>query len=180
MISNAVATRYIQALYELAGERDKHGLIGEQIHQVQALLELYVELDTIFNNPALDPQKKLAIFEEIAPLLQLDELTINFVSLLIRKRRINYLAAMCREYDKLERERKGVVAVDLTTAHTLKEQLRTDIQGQLEKALSKKVEMITQEDPEIIGGMIAQIGGTVYDGTLGHQLALLQKRLGEE
>jgi F-type H+-transporting ATPase subunit delta len=180
MITNAVATRYVQALYELAGERDQHQLIGQQIRNVLELLEKSSELDTLFSNPAIDPQKKLNVFEEIAPLMQLDEITTNYVSLLIRKRRVGFLASMCQEYDRLERERLGVMAVELTTAHALNKKTQKEIQEQLEKVLGKKVEMITNEDAEIIGGMIAQIGGTVYDGSIGHQLALLQQRLGEE
>lgn len=180
MIKRSTARRYIKALYELAGEQDKNEQIGGELHTVLDLISGSKQLEQVLENPAISPQKKLAIFEEIQSELDLDKLTDNFVKLLIRKEKIGYLEAMVEEYEDLERQRKGIAVVKVTTARSISAKTRETLKKKFEETTGKQVEFEITEDPELIGGIVARIGGTVYDGSVNNQLARIQRRLSEE
>lgn len=180
MISRTVARRYALAIFELADEAGDFERIGKQLHAVVDLLAGHRELQSIYQNPAVSPNSKLAIFEELEPDLELDKLSANFIRLLIRKGRIHYLEAIVEEYDELERERRGIVVAEVKTARALAAARLQELRGRLAEATGKEIDMRTSEDTEILGGFVARIGGTVYDGSVEHQLQKLRKRLVEE
>lgn len=179
MISKTVAKRYVHALYELAGEKNALEQVGQELAAVRDLLEKEAELRDVLQNPALDPQRKVEIFDELVG-DQLNVLTHNFVRLLIRKSRIDHIELMTGEYAAMERTRKGVLEVEITTARELDKGIRDELESSLSGTLGKSIEMKTAVEPSLIGGMVARIGDTVYDGSVEHQLARIQQRLGEE
>jgi F-type H+-transporting ATPase subunit delta len=180
MSANAVARRYVRALYDLAGEKNAWEAIGAQLHEVNDLLQGSRDLETILDNPAISPKEKVSLFDAVSDGMDLDTLTANFIRLLIRRDRIGLLGDMCEEFDRLERERTGILEVSVTTARALDDQSKQRFTKTLEESTGKKVEMHTEVDSGLIGGMVARIGSTVYDGSIAHQLARLQQRLGED
>lgn len=180
MIKRSTARRYVKALYELAGEQNKNEQIGIELQKVLDLIAGSKQLEQVLANPAIPPQKKLAIFEALQSELDLDSLTVNFVKLLIRKDRIGYLGAVVEEYGDLERQRKGIAVVKVTTAKSMSAKTRESLKRKFEETTGKQVEFEITEDPELIGGMVARIGSTVYDGSVNNQLARIQRRLSEE
>lgn len=179
MISKAVAKRYVQALHELAGEKNVLEQVGKELAELRDLLAKEAELRDVLENPALDPHRKNAVFDAVIG-DRLNILTHNFIRLLIRRGRINYLDLMTGEYAALERARKGVLEVGIATARELDAGVRGELSSSLAEALGKSIEMKTTVEPSLIGGMVARIGDTVYDGSVEHQLARIQQRLGEE
>lgn len=180
MISRTVARRYVRAIFELAEEQDKLETVGRQIGELNALIGGHEELSSIFANPAIPAQTKQKIFAELEPQLEIDPLCANFMKLLIRKGRINYLELILSEYRKLERERRGIVVVNVSTARPLSETLQQQLRRKLAEVSGKEVEIKTTEEPELIGGLVARIGGTIYDGSVARQLELVQQRLKQE
>lgn len=180
MISSSVARRYVTALFELAGEQDKQQLVTAQLKELTSLISRETELERALTNPTIPPAKKLSIFEELQKSMKLDAVAYNFVRLLIRKGRVDYLETMCEELDDLERERQGIVAVEISTAKELNSNEENDLRLKLESSTGKKVELKTSVNPQLLGGLVARIGSTVYDGSIDHQLAQIQQRLGEE
>ena len=180
MISSSVAKRYVSALFELAGEQGNQELVTNQLKEFSALMNGEEELAKALTNPTISPARKLNIFEELQKDLQLDTTAYNFLCLLIKKGRVDHLETMCEVLDDLERERKGILAVEISTAKELNNNEENDLRQKLESSTGKKVELKTTVDPQLLGGLVARIGSTVYDGSLDHQLALIQQRLGEE
>jgi F-type H+-transporting ATPase subunit delta len=180
MISRAVARRYAQALFELAGEHNVQQPIHEQLTAFRALVHEATDLERLYANPAVQPAKKMAVFEQIEPRLGFDPLFNNFIKLLIRKGRINYLDAIGEVYEELDRQRRGIVIVKLATARPLSRPVIDRLREQLARSLASTVEVETRVDSALIGGIIARVGDTVYDGSIQRQLARIQHRLGEE
>lgn len=180
MISNSVARRYVTALFELASEHGNQEIVAGQLKEFTALIKREEELNGAMTNPTIPPAKKLNILEALQESMQLETVTYNFIRLLIRKGRVDHLELMCEKLDDLERERLGILAVDISTAKALNTNEEDDLRQKLESSTGKKVELKTTVDSRILGGLVARIGSTVYDGSLDHQLALIQQRLGEE
>lgn len=180
MISRAITRRYAQALFELAGEQNRLDTIHEQLDAFRALVREVPELDCLYANPAVQPAKKMAVFEQIEPRLGFDPLLVNFVKLLIRKGRINYLDAIGEAYEELDRRRRGIVVVKLASARPLSRDIVDQVRSQLSQSLATTVEVETAVDPALIGGIVARVGDTVYDGSIQRQLTRIQHSLGEE
>lgn len=180
MIRSTIARQYTTALYELASEENQQEDVRDQLLAVKGLIDGSEDLKQVFENPAISPLKKLAIFEALEPNLSLGVLSSNFFKLLIKKGRLNYLAPIIEEYESLERERRGEVEVELTTARDLDNRILEDLKTKLQKTTGKSIVLKSAVDSELIGGIVAKIGGTVYDGSVEHQLQRIQKRLGED
>jgi F-type H+-transporting ATPase subunit delta len=180
VISRKIPRRYSLALFELAEEEGDFERIGGQLHIVLELIAGHDELRSVFENPAVRPSAKMGIFDALEPSLELDKLASNFLRLLIRKGRIHYLEAIAAAYDERSRERKGIVIAEVATARPLSPEHTEELRRRLAEAAGKEIELRTAQDPDLLGGFVARIGGTVYDGSVEHQLQKLRKRLVEE
>ena len=81
---------------------------------------------------------------------------------------------LCREMDDQQR---GRIAVEVTSAIALNEQMTTRIREQLHQALSKEPVLVARVDPKLIGGLIVRVGDTVYDGSVATRLGQLQEQI---
>lgn len=180
MISSTVARRYARAVFELADEAGSLEETGGQLRGFAELVAGHAELDSVFSNPAISPIAKRDIFEQMVPELGLDRLCTETIRLLIKKGRIHYLAAIAAEYDESLRRRRGEVVADVVSAKPLPEDRLEELRGRLAEATGKKVEVRAGTDAELLGGLVARIGDTIYDGSIENQLQRLRKRLVEE
>jgi F-type H+-transporting ATPase subunit delta len=87
---------------------------------------------------------------------------------------------MVEEFERLERDRKGIVAVEIATAKPLDQKYRDNLRVKLEEGTGNKVELQITENENLIGGIVARVGGTIYDGSIEHQLERIQRKLEEE
>lgn len=180
MTRRTVARRYAKAIIELAAEAGKLEEVSLQLHSVLDLIGGHADLNSIFGNPAIRPQAKSAIFEELEPHLNLDPICANTIRLLIRKGRIHMLDAIAGEYDERLRELQGKVVARVKTARPLTDTALGDLRRRLEEISGKQVDMQTDVDSELVGGLVARIGDRIYDGSVKHQLERIRRRLVEE
>lgn len=180
MISHTVARRYARAIFELAEEADRLDEVRSQLGAFADLVAGHRELNSVFGNPAVSPIAKRAIFEELESDLGFEQLVADTIRLLIRKGRIHYLESILGEYDEMLRRRRGEVVAEVTSARRLGERRIEEIRRRLAEVTGKKVELSASVDPELLGGLVARIGDTVYDGSVENQLQRLRKRLVEE
>ena len=76
-------------------------------------------------------------------------------------------------------DHQNVVRAEVTTAVPLSADLARDIERSLARATGRTVSMSTRIDPSIIGGIVARVGGTVYDGSITNHLQRMKQRLEE-
>jgi F-type H+-transporting ATPase subunit delta len=75
-------------------------------------------------------------------------------------------------------ERLGWVRVDVTSAKPLNDSQRARIEGEISQLAGKKAKLRFSQDPALLGGVVARVGSTVYDGSVRGQLDRLRTRLG--
>ena len=112
--------------------------------------------------------------EEIATRLGL---TRNTVYLLLEGERLQQLPEISKELDKMIEEKAGRVAAEVVSAKPLDPSQLSQITATLEKLSGKKVSVTTRQDAELLGGVVAKVGDTVYDGSLRTQLRTLRDEL---
>ena len=165
-IGSVVLNPYADALMSLAQSQN---LVDEFAGNCKDLLELLdesPELNLILANPIVKMADKKAILAKIVT-DQIHPLMSNFLAILVERRRIGYLAGICKRYQAMIRDLKGIVLAEVTSAVALSDaqvqSVRDRVQGMTG---SNSVEIVTNVDPEIIGGVIIKVGSQVIDSSL--------------
>lgn len=177
MSNSAISRRYAQALVNLGAEQKTVELFGDELAQVGSVLKGEDQLRLILECPTFATEKKGVILSEIYDTMKLSKGIRNFLGLLLTKDRLKYLPEIEGDYRRLADELSGVVRAQITSAVELNQGQCREIQSGLEKQTGKKVELKVQLDPSLIGGIQAEIGGKVFDGSIKTQLKRIEDTL---
>jgi F-type H+-transporting ATPase subunit delta len=183
MTHSALATRYANALADVvttgASGTNADAIITE-LRAFDAALHSSLELQAALTSPAVPPGRKRAVVGRIADALQLSRVARNFLFVLIDHRRIVSLTEIIHSFETVSDERLGFARADVSSARELAEPQRKTLSLQLERLTGKRVRARYSVDDSLIGGVVARIGSTVYDGSVRGQLDSLGKRLSTE
>jgi F-type H+-transporting ATPase subunit delta len=166
---------YANALFKAALERGRIATVREQLQQVVEAEAQVPELRELLRNPQLDPRARAAAIGDV--LGDADELLRNFLLVLADKGRTGQLEEIAREFERLVAEHEGVVHAELTTAVELSDEETTKLLGQIEQASGRKVEATRRVDPDLIGGIVLQVGSHRLDASVRGRLEGLRRRL---
>jgi F-type H+-transporting ATPase subunit delta len=183
MTLSAVATRYAKALADVttaAGAKLRPEDALSQLRTFGAALAASRELQNALITPAVPASRKRAVVSRIAELLKLSPIARNFLFVLIDHRRIAQLDAILHTFELIVDERLGFARAEVSSPRELTEAQRAAINAQLERLTGKRIRMRLAVDPALIGGVVARIGSTVYDGSVRGQLQILGRRLSTE
>ena len=176
---SVAANRYAKALIDaLYPEKAEAGL--QQLQSFGALLKEQPDARRFFENPAMAGDRRKRLLDEISGALSFERRVANFVALLIDRNRLPLLDEVMVAYQKFLDERRGIVRARVTAAHSLDAAQQRLLAAKLEQMTGKEVRMEVAVDPSLIGGVIAQVGSTIYDGSVRHQLQAFKSRLVEE
>ncbi len=183
MTLSAVAARYASALADVvtkSGSPLSPGDAVEQLRSFQAALDSSPELRNALITPAVSAARKKAVVERIGNLLKLSRIARNFLFVLVDHRRIGSLADMIHRFELTVDERLGFARAEVAAARELSGPQREALTAVLERLTAKHIRMRHTVDEALIGGVVARIGSTVYDGSVRGQLAALARRLSVE
>ena len=176
---SVAANRYAKALIDaLYPEKSTTGL--EQLRQLNALLDEQSQARRLFQNPAVSADKRKSLLKEIGAAAGFSAEISNFLGILIDRNRFDILDEIIATYDKLLDAKLGIVRAMVTTAHPLDMAQRDELAAKLAKLIGKQVRMNVSVDPALIGGAVARVGSTIYDGSLRQQLESFKSRLAGE
>ena len=174
MIEGKLSRRYARALFELAAGREE--AIGAE---VDGFLQAYEDSDLrkALGNPAFDQDRRKDIVVELAGRLGLSNLSTNFLSLLVTRDRLDGMPSIADHYHRLLDDARGRVNAKVVVSQALGEEQRTSL-AEVVGNMTGKTAMLTEEvAPAIIGGIIVEVGGKVYDGSVRTQLQTLRKSI---
>jgi F-type H+-transporting ATPase subunit delta len=149
--------------------------VREQLGDFVETFDEVPELAGVLGNPQLDPGAKASIVEEL--LGDADELVRNFLRLLTEKGRIGEIDEIGREFERLCAADEGVLNVELTTAIELSESEATAIVEQIETASGRRVEATRKVDPDLVGGIVLEVGSRRLDASVRGRLERLRREL---
>jgi F-type H+-transporting ATPase subunit delta len=101
----------------------------------------------------------------------------NFIRILADRNRLPILEDIIAEYQRLMDKRLGIVRARVTSAQTLDPAQLRELALKFEKITGKRIRMEVATDPSLIGGVLAQVGSTIYDGSVLQQLRGVKDRL---
>lgn len=176
---SVVASRYAKALLDvLYPARAEMG--RQQLVKFSSLLERESEARLILENPTVSTEKRKDLLNKIGDALPLDPPMRNFLGLLIEKNRLDVLGEIVSTYDALLDDKLGVVRAHVTSALELDSAQREKVAAKLQALTGKKIRMDVAVDPSLIGGLVAQVGSTIYDGSIRQQLETFRNSLTQD
>lgn len=171
----SIARRYAEAAFEIA-ERD--GSVEEWLTQLGAVASAVADSNVVYRLE--DPHVPLATrAAALHGVLGADMLSPvgNLIGLLLRRRRVDALPQIAREYRRLYNRRAGIVEAVATSALALDGSELAALKSRLEQMTGRKVELEAAVDPAILGGIQVRIGDTLYDGSVRGRLERLRAQL---
>lgn len=176
MPASPLANRYAQAIYALAAEANAQERVADELAAVERLLRERRDLRDCILDPFLRAERKQAVVSELfGPVLL--PLTLNFLRLLIDKRRAPILPEVARRVNELLRRSRGILAVRVTGAAPLTPVQTAVIRGRLSRIFKRQVEMETAEDPGLLGGIVIRAEFRLIDGSCRGQLENIRHEL---
>jgi len=154
--------------------------LGQELEEIAQLLLTQKELRNVLYSSIYPSPIRKGIFQSLSGPLRLSSVTVDFVNLLIDRERINHLPVIAQCYSDLSDELANRIRATLKTAKPLSSSRVREIQNQLEASVSKKIILAVQEEPALIGGVVAKIGNLIYDGSLKTQLSRMKENLYKE
>jgi F-type H+-transporting ATPase subunit delta len=151
--------------------------VGNDINSILGALNDSSELQEFLDNPLIKQDDKKAVMNRILG-DSVHPYTRNFVQVLVDRRRVMFLAGICKEFQALLRKLNQTVLAEVTSARELTDEQKHSLR---EKVLAmtgaRQVDLETRIDPELIGGVIIRIGSQVIDASLRGQLRRISLRL---
>jgi F-type H+-transporting ATPase subunit delta len=176
---SVAANRYAKALLDvLYPQKADTGL--KQLQEFVALLKEQPDARTLLANPTVSSDRRKRLVNEIAGALCFDKTVANFINILIDRNRLPLIDEIIASYQRLLDERLGVVRAFVRGAQALDPSQQEQLVAKLETVTGKQVRMEFSVDPSLIGGVVAQVGSTIYDGSVRQQLKAFKSRLIEE
>jgi F-type H+-transporting ATPase subunit delta len=173
MRPSSTARRYAEAAFDVARQGDPETWIA-QLHQVEDLLQRPL-VRQYFDEPNIAREEKVGTLPRIFS--GADAHVLNLLRILTMKHRMHLIPAIAAEFERLLREARGVREATVTVARPVSEAERAEIAQRLGAALGKQVEIQTEVDPSIIGGIVIRVGDQLIDASVAGRLDRLRQEL---
>lgn len=177
MTEHAAATRYARALFEVSLDSGDPQRTERDLAAFQQLVDGHGTLGRVVLNRAISPVVKKAIVEKIlARTPRTADVVKRLLLMLAERGRLHLLPVLLAVYRDRLMDHLGVVRARVTTAAPLDRKRAAAINKQLNTATGRQVTIEASVDEGLVGGMVAQIGGTVFDGSIAQHLDRLKQR----
>jgi F-type H+-transporting ATPase subunit delta len=170
-----IAQVYARSLFEVAQEHDKLDDVRDQIGEFADALSDSRELQTFFFSPYFSTEEKKEGLDKA--LDGADETVSNFLDVLIENHRMPALFRIRRELDAMWREVNKLLPVQVTSAVELDEAVTRQIGEEIGRQTGRKVELSTNVDPDVLGGIVLRVGNSILDASIKNRLQQLRREV---
>jgi len=171
-----VARSYAEALFELGERHDAHDDFARGLSTITSLLDADARVRAFLETPKIDVADKKRVLREALE-DQVSPLFMNFVLIVLEKRRQRLLRAIAAEYRELLDSKLGRLHVQVTLAHEPDDAMEKAVTKELSRILGRSVIPHITVDPALLGGIMVRYGDRVLDGSLRRRLVALRNRM---
>jgi F-type H+-transporting ATPase subunit delta len=180
LTNRTAAIRYARALLDVSvKEKADLSQIEAQLAEFSALFTQHQSLAKVMLNPAVPAPLKRRLVGDLVTRSQIQPVVGRMLVLLAERDRLAILPDMITAFRERLLDLQHVVRAELTTAVPLPAERARRIEQSLAQATGRTVTVLTRVDPSIIGGLVARVGSTVYDGSVTNHLQRMKQRLEE-
>jgi F-type H+-transporting ATPase subunit delta len=172
-----IANRYARALADVVGPAGNYRQVLGELEDFGAAYRQSVEFREVCETPAVGMEQKLKVLEALAGKMGSSHLTLNFLRVLMSNYRMRLLEEIIQAFRNVAYARLGIVRVKVSSASDLSPAERQALQARFNELTRKQSELEFHLDGNLIGGLVAQIGSTVFDGSIRGHLDRLRGEL---
>lgn len=176
MLDKSVAITFVNALLDVATEKGQFEQIEKDLDLVCEIISKHADLKKVLFHPSVSRSSKKELIQNVFD-KSVSGLMMNFLSLLIDRRKEGILDFVTDVYKEVTHEKKGVLKATVQTVMPLSGERLEDFKKKLKKITGKTVELEVVQNPDILGGMVIQIGNKMIDGSVANRLKNLKNRL---
>lgn len=175
------ANRYAKALFDVAlEEKADLAKIGDDLAAVVAMMQASPELERAAGFSSTTEAQRQSLIDAVAQAMSLATPVTKILVLLAKSGKLNLVPDLAVAYRERLLAHQNIVRADVTSAAPLSPEKTRALEESLSKVTGKKVELSVSVDPELLGGVVARIGSTVYDGSVKTQLQRMRQELVEQ
>jgi F-type H+-transporting ATPase subunit delta len=173
-----VVNTYARAFADVVIEKHLDpGKTLAEIQQVAGLMSESKVLREVWDNPSIPAEQKRSVLDAIVQRAAISRPVRNFVAVLIDKSRTRFMPEIVEQFARDLNERLGFADAEITTVRELASEERSALEADLARVTGKKIRARYDRDPAILGGAVARVGSTVYDGSVKGQLERIRQQL---
>jgi len=179
MSAGSLARRYAKALMEIGTADGSYKRIGQDVASMAKAIDTSEELTNLLSNPVFPRSEREKIVVAILRRAGASPTVVNFSKLLLDRDRLGILPDISRELSAMIDAKSGRLTAQVTSAAPLNIMQQNELKMTLEDISGKKILIELKEDAALLGGLIAQVGDLVYDGSLRTQLREIRRALSD-
>ena len=172
--TNIRALRFAEAAFAVAQEANQLDAWLEALDQASSVYDNHAAA-LFLTSPVVPAEKKRSVLAELLPGISPE--VGRFLAILARRDRLDLVPEIAQVFRRLLNEHRGIAVAQVTTAVPIDERQQSLIASRLGQRVGKSVTVETRVDPSILGGVIAQIGDNVIDGSVRGRLERLRRAL---
>ncbi|HWF33849.1 MAG TPA: ATP synthase F1 subunit delta [Solirubrobacteraceae bacterium] len=172
-----VAQVYARALFEVGKEHDRLDELHEELDQFAAALNDHRQMAVFFFSPYFSTEEKKEALKRA--IKGADPLFMNFLEALVERHRMPVVFRIRAEFEELWDREKRLLPVQITSAVELDEKTVRGIGDRISERTGQKVELSTNVDPELIGGIVLRVGNVILDASITSRLNQLRKTVAQ-
>lgn len=172
------ANRYAKALFDVVlAEKADLAQIDRDLQAAVEMMKASPDLQLNLSRGSVTDAQRESLMTAIASAMKVLPQVGKMLALLGKSRKLDLLPHLAESYRQRLLAHQNIVRADVTSASPLSPDKTTALAASLSKVTGKKVEVTTSVDPDLLGGVVARIGSTVYDGSVKTQLARMRQEL---
>ncbi len=177
MSTRTSAARYARALFDVARKEADLNLVRNQLTEVVSTIRDHAELTRVLASRSVPDSARRSIVVAVAQKLGVSAPVEKLLGLLADRGRLDLLPEIAAVYTERLLEHQNFVQAEVSTAVPLSAEAVERLQAGLRAATGKQITMRVSVDPSLLGGVVARVGGTVYDGSVRTQLKKMRDQL---
>jgi len=175
------ANRYAKALFDVAlEEKADLARIDQDLHAVVAMMKASPDLARASGFSSTTEAQRRSLMESVSKAMTLSVPVTKMLVLLARTGKLELVPDLAAAYQERLLAHQNIVRADVTSAAPLSPEKTKALEESLAKVTGKKVELSVSVDPALLGGVVARIGSTIYDGSVKTQLQRMRQELVEQ
>lgn len=175
----SVPGRYASALFELAQEQSQLQPVENDLNRIQAMLDESPDLLRMVRSPVFSADDQTKALDALLSKAGIGGLTLNFVKLIVRNRRLFAIPDMIKAFRTLAAGARGEVQADVASATALNDSQLQALKETLKASIGKDVQINASVDPSLLGGLVVKVGSRMIDSSLRTKLSTLKLRMKE-
>ncbi|HKW18730.1 MAG TPA: ATP synthase F1 subunit delta [Terriglobales bacterium] len=174
----SVASTYARAFADVViANRLDAGKTLSETQQIAALVRENKDLREVWESPSIPADQKRAVLDTVVKRAGISQPVRNFVAVVMDKGRMKFFGEIVEQFRQNLNQQLGIADAEITTARHLSAEERGELEGNLGRVTGKKIKARYDENRAILGGVIARVGSTVFDGSVKGQLDRIRRQL---